>query len=262
MDGETRGTAEDSLVDAGDSEVRRVELFLGSGNKIGEPLLVRYSRKVSRPTLVVFGVAPPRSPRAGRAAVETGALLTGFLIPGLATWSRRGLGAPVETGTPVTFDAAAAVAEDTADFAASLPFCPAAIAAAVAVESFSFVLGFRSRLDVFTGRALVLDCFHTCDCCFTYEVGRSHSAGRGCTRCCAGGLRCAACGFRCSRAMAGRLGAVLGERFSTLVDLPTDLCCSCGVLHRAGDRSRLADRGGCCAGPGGHLLCEGVGELA
>ena len=39
MDGETRGTAEDSLVDAGDSEVRRVELFLGSGNKIGEPLL-------------------------------------------------------------------------------------------------------------------------------------------------------------------------------------------------------------------------------
>ena len=65
-------------------------------------------------------------------------MLTGFLIPGLATWSRRGRGAPVDTGTPVTFDAAATVAEDTADFAASLPFCPAAIAAAVAVVSFPF----------------------------------------------------------------------------------------------------------------------------
>ena len=71
--------------DAGFSDVRRAEVFFGSGNKIGEPLLVRYSRKVSRPTLVVFGVAPPLSPRAGRVAAETGALLTGFLIPGLAT---------------------------------------------------------------------------------------------------------------------------------------------------------------------------------
>ena len=91
--------------------------------------------------------------------METGALLTGFLIPGLATWSRRGLGAPVETGTPVTFDAAAAVAEDTADFAASLPFCPAAIAAAVAVESFSFVSDFAAGSTSLPAARLFLTAF-------------------------------------------------------------------------------------------------------